>query len=404
MSELYQATFRWRHPDASNVIVTGTFDGWSCSHHLTKTPSGSFEGTVRIPWGDKISYKYIVDGRWTTTDDQPTEMDPMGNLNNVFRAPARPAPEPSPAPAPAPEPETKAETFPAKVEESTVGAANGILETAKQAAVRMVEALAPGTAETPAPTPATETPTTLPEPEPTPTPTPAPAPSEPEPATEVTSTAVLPSEPVPVAPVVPVPVLPLSTEPATDAVTAPVADVSETKPLETTIVEGSATAETAVAGTAPATVALEDKPSTHIPAPVNGTAEEKPATNGAAPAEEKPAAVNGTSNGSAESPKPATNGSSPDKAATVNGKAATPTKEKKMRFPSLSSRHSRGRSSVESGASELGEKDKAGDGKEANGKDTVSSRFVSTQRQKRRTSLFGKLKDVFSHSKNEASA
>ncbi|KAI9001145.1 immunoglobulin E-set, partial [Trametes punicea] len=78
------------HPGASDVIVTGSFDSWSCSHHLTRTPSGHFEGTIKVPWGETVQYKYIVDGRWTTTDDQPTELDPIGNLNNVLRAPARP--------------------------------------------------------------------------------------------------------------------------------------------------------------------------------------------------------------------------------------------------------------------------------------------------------------------------
>ena len=90
-------------------------------------------------------------------------------------------------------------------------------------------------------------------------------------------------------------------------------------------------------------------------------------------------------------------------------KTPTPTKEKKMRFPSFSSRsskHSRARSSGEVTAStaptsELGEQP-AGKEANGNGKDTVSSRFSTAQRQKR-TSLFGKLKDVFHHPKNEAS-
>ncbi|RPD61978.1 hypothetical protein L226DRAFT_535355 [Lentinus tigrinus ALCF2SS1-7] len=395
MSELYEATFRWPHPDASNVIVTGTFDSWSCSHHLAKTPSGSFEGAVKLPWGEKVTYKYIVDGRWTTTDDQATELDPVGNLNNVLRVPARPEPEPVPAPAAAPETETGTEKTMASPEEApaTVGTVNGIVETAKQAAVSMVEALAPGTAETPAETPATEAPPAQTEP------VAAPEPSAVDPAAaEITNTAVLPSEPIPVAPEVPVPVLPLSTEQPSDSTSMPVADVSESKPLETLVVEGSTTAETAVVA-APEPSAAE-KPSTHEPTAVNGISEEKSATNGVAPADDKAAAVNGTSETpqptttpAPESPKPATNGA---------GKATTPTKEKKMRFPSLSSRHSRGRSSVESGASELGEKEANGNG---SGKDSVSSRFASTQRQKRRTSMFGKLKDVFSsHPKKEASS
>lgn len=151
---------------------------WSCSRYLTKSNSGFFEGIVQIPWGEKVAYKYIVDGRWTTTDDRPTEMDNEGNLNNVYRAPARPespfkvTPIPTPAPAPAPAPEavteTKAQTGQAESgsEGSSVGAVGavgavtaavvGVVETAKQAAVDMVEAMAPGTTDTPAATPVVE--------------------------------------------------------------------------------------------------------------------------------------------------------------------------------------------------------------------------------------------------------
>lgn len=212
---------------------------------------------------------------------------------------------------------------------------------------------------------------------------------------------MLPSEPVPVAPEVPIPVLPLSTEKPIEATVVPVADVSESKPLETLVVEGSTTAETAVVP-APEPTAVEEKPSTHEPTAANGTSEAKPKTNGVTPAEDKAAAVNGTTATATDAPKPeaAPVPESPKPATNGAGKTTTtPTKEKKMRFPSLSSRHSRGRSSVESGASELGVKEKEANG---NGKDTVSSRFAGSQRDKRRTSMFGKLKDVFSSPKKAA--
>ncbi|KAI0366380.1 hypothetical protein BV20DRAFT_971893 [Pilatotrama ljubarskyi] len=465
MSEYYDATFRWPHPGASDVIVTGSFDGWSCSHHLNRTPSGRFEGTFQVPWGDTVQYKYIVDGRWTTTDDQPTELDNIGNLNNVLRAPARP-PTPKPKAAPQPEPAPIQEEKPAE-ETSTVGKVNGFVETARQAVVGMVEAIAPGTTETPAETPAAEKSEPAPAPEKpvVEEPTPAPAPTEPEPAvTEITTEAILPSSPAPVAPGVPVHVLPLSTEPPLETKSIPFADVSESKPLETTIVEGSTTAETAVepapapavvpvteptvdatATTAPAADVAASKPlettivegsttaetavpapapaaesgaqpSTHAPARASG-APEKPATNGVAPAAEKAPAVNGTNGASTPTPKAATNGTtpatpaSPTKTASPPGSngtspASTPAKEKRMRFPSLSSRslHSRSRSSVES-AGELGESangNGSGHGKEKSG--SVASRLGGTERQKRRTSLFGKIKDVFHHPKHEASS
>ncbi|KAF8901632.1 immunoglobulin E-set, partial [Gymnopilus junonius] len=77
------------HTEPNSVIVTGTFDDWSASTPLTRTQSG-FEGTTKIPWGQKIKYKFVVDGRWVTHEDQPTETDPGGFVNNVFTAPTKP--------------------------------------------------------------------------------------------------------------------------------------------------------------------------------------------------------------------------------------------------------------------------------------------------------------------------
>ncbi|OCH95856.1 hypothetical protein OBBRIDRAFT_719624, partial [Obba rivulosa] len=77
------------HPEASEVIVTGEFDGWAGLTHLPRKGS-VFEGTVKVPWGQKIQYKYIVDGNWTTTDDQPTEYDHRGILNNIYTSPESP--------------------------------------------------------------------------------------------------------------------------------------------------------------------------------------------------------------------------------------------------------------------------------------------------------------------------
>ena len=56
---------------------------------LTKTSTG-LEATVDIPWGQKIKYKFIVDGRWSVLEDQPTEVDPGGYVNNVYTAPPKP--------------------------------------------------------------------------------------------------------------------------------------------------------------------------------------------------------------------------------------------------------------------------------------------------------------------------
>jgi len=97
--DLHQVILRWPHTDANEVIVTGTFDQWSSSLHLSRKPDG-FEAPVFIPWKDKIMYKFIVDGRWMTNDAEPTEID-HGFVNNVYTAPSKPPlPEPQHAVVP----------------------------------------------------------------------------------------------------------------------------------------------------------------------------------------------------------------------------------------------------------------------------------------------------------------
>ncbi|KAJ7283492.1 carbohydrate-binding module family 48 protein, partial [Mycena rebaudengoi] len=89
MGDLHEVEFKWPSTDPSVVIVTGTFDQWSSSVHLVKGDTG-FRGTVRIPWNDKIAFKYIVDSVWLCGVDFPTETDASGNQNNVYTAPPKP--------------------------------------------------------------------------------------------------------------------------------------------------------------------------------------------------------------------------------------------------------------------------------------------------------------------------
>lgn len=91
MDDLHEAEFSWPYDDASDVILTGSFDHWSCTMHLPRGTSG-FVGNVRIPWNEKVPYKFIVDGKWVTRSDRPTELDGAGNLNNVLIAPSKPTP------------------------------------------------------------------------------------------------------------------------------------------------------------------------------------------------------------------------------------------------------------------------------------------------------------------------
>lgn len=57
--------------------------------HLVKNSTG-FKGEIQIPWEQKIKYKFIVDGEWLLHENQPTEIDPGGYVNNTYTAPAKP--------------------------------------------------------------------------------------------------------------------------------------------------------------------------------------------------------------------------------------------------------------------------------------------------------------------------
>ncbi|APA12422.1 hypothetical protein sscle_09g071920 [Sclerotinia sclerotiorum 1980 UF-70] len=75
--------FKWEHP-AEEVFVTGTFDNWSKSEKLVKT-GDVFQKDVQLAnAGEKIYYKFVVDGNWVTDHTAPQENDASGNLNNVL--------------------------------------------------------------------------------------------------------------------------------------------------------------------------------------------------------------------------------------------------------------------------------------------------------------------------------
>lgn len=372
-------------------------------------------------------------------------------MNNVYSAPARP---PTPEPL-APEPE------PVSAEPQPAGYVNGVLSTVKDAAVAMVEAIAPGTTETPQPTPAIATDESkdvalaaVDEKEPTAevvesatseaaedVPAPAPAPEEPTPHEELTAEAVLPqpAEQTEAAPAVPVPVLPLAAE-----------DKSEQ--LETTIVEGSATGQpeaavepsthtpvdvptanghaekvetTIVEGATTNGPTSAVEPSTHTPAPpteetvtsngTNGTLVEPSTHTPAAPAEKtEPATTNGTTNGieakpetiplppptPAEVPLPATpsingNGkaSPPQPSSVASSPQASPRKEHKRAFPTFG-KHRRTSSSIASVNTQ---------GTDEHGSIKGGSP-ASTHRKKRTSSIFGKIREIFSDSPKKAHA
>ncbi|KAK5164787.1 Cruciform DNA binding protein [Saxophila tyrrhenica] len=75
-------TFRWEHPEASEVFVTGDFDGWSKSIQLDKADN-VFEKTVPLK-KERHQYKFVVDGVWKENSSAKTLTDDAGNVNNVI--------------------------------------------------------------------------------------------------------------------------------------------------------------------------------------------------------------------------------------------------------------------------------------------------------------------------------
>ncbi|KAI9044463.1 carbohydrate-binding module family 48 protein [Aspergillus affinis] len=76
-------TFRWPH-DAKEVYVTGTFDDWGKTVQLEKK-GDYFEKEIHLsPTDEKLYYKFVVDGTWTTDTTAPEEDDGSNNINNVL--------------------------------------------------------------------------------------------------------------------------------------------------------------------------------------------------------------------------------------------------------------------------------------------------------------------------------
>ncbi|KAL9078568.1 MAG: hypothetical protein Q9157_002526 [Trypethelium eluteriae] len=75
--------FKWAHP-ANEVYVTGTFDDWARKEKMERV-GDHFEKLVQLPKiSDKIYYKFVADGNWTTDHTAPSERDSASNINNVL--------------------------------------------------------------------------------------------------------------------------------------------------------------------------------------------------------------------------------------------------------------------------------------------------------------------------------
>ncbi|KAJ6005028.1 hypothetical protein N7540_012827 [Penicillium herquei] len=75
-------TFQWPYT-ASEVFVTGTFDDWGKTVKLDRV-GDIFAKEVSLPIKEKIQYKFVVDGTWTTDKSEREENDGSDNINNVL--------------------------------------------------------------------------------------------------------------------------------------------------------------------------------------------------------------------------------------------------------------------------------------------------------------------------------
>ncbi|KAJ5808511.1 hypothetical protein N7474_009780 [Penicillium riverlandense] len=86
-------TFQWPY-NANEVYVTGTFDDWGKTVQLDRV-GDIFLKEVSLPaTSDKIQYKFVVDGTWTTDSRVREETDEHNNVNNVL-LPNEITPEPT---------------------------------------------------------------------------------------------------------------------------------------------------------------------------------------------------------------------------------------------------------------------------------------------------------------------
>ena len=78
-------TFRLKgHAEASVVVLTGTFNGWSQSQLLFAREGDEWVCRVDLDPG-VYQYKFIVDGDWLLDPSNPdTAEDEAGNVNNVL--------------------------------------------------------------------------------------------------------------------------------------------------------------------------------------------------------------------------------------------------------------------------------------------------------------------------------
>ena len=76
-------TFIWDE-GGNDVKLTGSFSDWKIQFQMTREQNGQIF-TLQLPLGNEIyQYKFIVDGEWKYSNKYPTQVDGMGNINNIL--------------------------------------------------------------------------------------------------------------------------------------------------------------------------------------------------------------------------------------------------------------------------------------------------------------------------------
>jgi len=76
--------FVLRKPEAKNVVLAGTFNGWDLKRTPLRKESTGWKTTLWLPPG-RYEYKFVADGQWmddpNATDSAPND---FGGINSVL--------------------------------------------------------------------------------------------------------------------------------------------------------------------------------------------------------------------------------------------------------------------------------------------------------------------------------
>ncbi|MFZ2040954.1 MAG: glycogen-binding domain-containing protein [Desulfobacterales bacterium] len=85
-----RVTFSLTAPDAEQVAVAGTFNGWDeKAGRMKGSGPGVWQKIVMLPPGD-YEYKFVVDGEWLTDPRNPEiRSNCFGTFNSFLRVAAK---------------------------------------------------------------------------------------------------------------------------------------------------------------------------------------------------------------------------------------------------------------------------------------------------------------------------